>query len=38
MASMLYDIFSKSGFFGCSQFIIGSYNTLVIHLNFMEDV
>ena len=32
------DIFSKYGIFGCFNFIIGSYDTIMIDVNFMEDV
>lgn len=32
------DIFSKFGLLGCFNSIIGSYDTLLVYLDFMKDV
>ena len=34
----ILDIYSKYGLFGCFNSIIGSYDILLINLNFVEDV
>ena len=32
------DIFSKYGLFGCFNYIVGSYNRLLVYLNSTENV